>query len=210
MCISWHRQAHCHPNPLETTTLPAIDAEYVEGTKSPAAKPNAQLIGYVHTSIDGGATRCTVPYADITGAVKTCSRTWLLPWRRAFVVPERAGEDYDQCPKAGGYERYDHAGVGSSMDAVLLPSVGNANAARMAVLVHGFHDYNGPAANLNATAGVLQQMVGVVAQRKIGATFSNTAGYHTFSDRPALIEAVAGLLKAANGVQMRALGSVWW
>ena len=242
------------------------DPQYVAGAKALTALPNAQLIGYVHTSLDGGATRCTVPYADITAAVKTWT-SWvsagiairgifvdeapnddtnsacvkymsdltafiraqtafgtkpivvfnpggtgslqgyydlqpdlIVAMETCFVVPERAGEDYDQCPKAGGYERYDHAGVGSSIDTVLLPNVGKTNAPRTAVLVHGFHDYNGAAANLSATAEVLQQLVGAVVKKDIGATFFNTAGYHTFSDGPASIGAVAGLLKAANGV----------
>jgi hypothetical protein len=242
------------------------DPQYAAGTKALAAHANAQLIGYVHTSTDLGATRCNVPWADITAAVRTWS-TWvdrgvairgifvdeapvntandcvaymrnltdfirtdpglkfgarpvvvfnpggtgqlqayydlqpdlIVALETCFTVPEKAGGDYDQCPKTGGYERYDHDGVGSSIDNVLFPSVGRANAARTAVLVHGFHDFNGPAANLSATAGVLDQLVRGVVQRGIGATFFNTAGYHTFTDGPASIGTVAGVLRAANG-----------
>ncbi|KAK4153047.1 hypothetical protein C8A00DRAFT_34229 [Chaetomidium leptoderma] len=106
------------------------------------------------------------------------------------------------CPTGGGgYERYDHDGAGSSIDDVLFPAVGAANAAHTAVLVHGFHDFNGPAANLSATEGVLQELIQGVVQRGIGATFFNTAGYHTFTDgRPASIGKVAEVLNAANGV----------
>lgn len=242
------------------------DPQYAAGTKALAAHPNAQLIGYVHTSTDLGATRCNVPWADITAAVRQWS-TWvdrgvvirgifvdeapvgtandcvaymrnltnfirtdpglrfgarpvvvfnpggtgqlqayydlqpdlIVALETCFTVPERAGGDYDQCPTSGGYERYDHDGVGSSIDNVLFPSVGRANAARTAVLVHGFHDFNGPAANLSATEGVLDQLVRGVVQRGIGATFFNTAGYHTFTDGPASIGTVAQVLRTANG-----------
>ncbi|KAG7289360.1 hypothetical protein NEMBOFW57_005727 [Staphylotrichum longicolle] len=222
------------------------DPQYAAGTKALAAHPNAQLIGYVHTSTDLGATRCNVPWADITAAVRRWS-TWvdrgvairgifvdeapvntandcvaymrnltdfirtdpglrfgarpvvvfnpggtgqlqayydlqpdlIVALETCFTVPERAGGDYDQCPTSGGYER--------------------ANAVRTAVLVHGFHDFNGPAANLSATEGVLDQLVKGVVQRGIGATFFNTAGYHTFTDGPASIGTVARVLRTANG-----------
>ncbi|KAH6850463.1 Spherulation-specific family 4-domain-containing protein [Chaetomium sp. MPI-CAGE-AT-0009] len=243
------------------------DPQYEAGTKALAAHANAQLIGYVHTSTDLGATRCNVPWADITAAIRKWA-TWvdrgvairgifideapnnsandcvaymrnlttlirtdaelvarfgprpvvvfnpggtgaLQPYydmdpdlivalETCFTVPEHAGEDYDQCPRAGGYERYDHDGVGSSIDNVLFPAVGKANAAHTAVLVHGFHHFNGPSANLSATAAVLQQLVGAVVRRGIGATFFNTRGYHAFEDGPATIGAVAGVLNAAN------------
>ncbi|AEO56670.1 hypothetical protein MYCTH_2301831 [Thermothelomyces thermophilus ATCC 42464] len=115
-----------------------------------------------------------------------------------FTVPERAGEDYDQCPRAGGYEPYDHAGPGRSIDDVLFPAAGAANAPRTAVLVHGFHDFNGAPANLSATPAVLDQLVAAVVQRRIGATFFNTAGYHTFEDGPASIGNFMGVLAAKN------------
>ncbi|KAH6641309.1 Spherulation-specific family 4-domain-containing protein [Chaetomium tenue] len=243
------------------------DPQYEAGTKALAAHANAQLLGYVHTSTDFGATRCNVPWADITADIRKWA-TWvdrgvaikgvfideapngsgndcvaymrnltelirtdvelverfgprpvvvynpggtgtlqpfydlgpdlIVALETCFTVPELAGEDYDQCPKAGLYERYDHDGVGSSIDNVLLPSVGAANAANTAVLVHGFHDFNGPSANLSATAAVLEQLVGAVVQRGIGATFFNTRGYHAFEDGPATFESFAGVLNAAN------------
>ena len=40
------------------------DPQYVSGTKVLAAHANAQLIGYVHTSPDGGSTRCAVPVSQ--------------------------------------------------------------------------------------------------------------------------------------------------
>ncbi|KAK3308348.1 Spherulation-specific family 4-domain-containing protein [Chaetomium strumarium] len=243
------------------------DPQYVAGAKALAAHPNAQLLGYIHTSTDGGITRCNRPYAELVADIRRWS-AWvdagiairgifvdeapansnndcvaymrnlttfirtdtaslhfatprllvfnpggtgaLQPYydlqpdlivalETCFTVPERAGGDYDQCPTSGGYERYDHDGVGSSIDNVLFPAVGSANAARTAVLVHGFHDYNGPSANLSASSAVLTQLVQAVVQRGIGATFFNTAGYHTFTDGPASIGAVAGVLRAANG-----------
>ncbi|KAK4119192.1 hypothetical protein N657DRAFT_650465 [Parathielavia appendiculata] len=248
------------------------DPQYAAGTKALASHPNAQLIGYVHTSTDWGATRCNVPWPSITADIKRWA-TWpargvaikgifideapvntandcvaymrnlttflrtdpdvvrafgtnkpiivfnpggvgaLQPYydlqpdlivalETCFVVPARAGGGGtydDQCSPAGGYERYDHDGVGSSLDNVVFPSVGRANAARTAVLVHGFHDFNGPAANMSATVGVLGQLIRGVVQRKIGATFFNTAGYHTFTDGPASIGAAASALRAANG-----------
>ncbi|KAK4100205.1 hypothetical protein N658DRAFT_538672 [Parathielavia hyrcaniae] len=86
------------------------------------------------------------------------------------------------------------------LDRVVFPAVGRANAARTAVLVHGFHDFNGPAANLSATAEVLGLLARGVVQRGMGTAFFDTAGYHTFTDGPASIGAVAGPLRAANGV----------
>ena len=127
---------------------------------------------------------------DLIAALETC-----------FTVPERAtNPDYDGCdPSKGSWERYDHDGVGSSWDNVVLPSVGQANAARTAVLVHGFHDYNGASANLSATAEVLGELVRGVVQRGVGATFFNTAGYGAFEDGPASIGEVVRLINAANG-----------
>ncbi|KAK4234279.1 Spherulation-specific family 4-domain-containing protein [Achaetomium macrosporum] len=243
------------------------DPQYVAGTKALASHPNAQLLGYVHTSTDGGVTRCNRPYSEITADIRKWS-AWvdagiairgifvdeapvnsnndcvaymrnltafvrtdtaslhfatprllvfnpggtgaLQPYydmqpdlivglETCFTVPAKAGGDYDQCPASGGYERYDHDGVGSSIDNVLFPAVGKANAARTAVLVHGFHDFNGPSANLSATGAVLTQLVQGVVQRGIGATFFNTAGYHAFTDGPASIGAVTSVLRAANG-----------
>jgi hypothetical protein len=37
------------------------DTQYEAGTKALAPHPNAQLIGYVHTSNDSGLTRCNSP-----------------------------------------------------------------------------------------------------------------------------------------------------
>jgi hypothetical protein len=125
---------------------------------------------------------------DLIVALETC-----------FTVPEHGEADYDDgCPAVGVYERYDHGGVGSSIDTVLFPSVGEVNAARTAVLVHGFHHFNGPEANLTATEAVLEQLIQGVVDRGIGATFFNTAGYHSFSDGPATIGKVADVLNAAN------------
>ncbi|KAK3297142.1 Spherulation-specific family 4-domain-containing protein [Chaetomium fimeti] len=244
------------------------DPQYEAGGKLLAAHANAQLLGYVHTSTDGGATRCTVPWADVEADIRTWA-TWvdagvamrgifideapnnsvnpeceaymqnlttlirtdaelvekfgpqpvvvfnpggtgqLQPYyemepdyivalETCFTVPEHAGGDYDQCPATGVYEIYDHDGPGSSIDNVLFPSVGEANAARTAVLVHGFHHFNGPTANLTATEAVLEELVGAVVQRGIGATFFNTRGYHAFEDEPATIGVVADVLNAAN------------
>jgi hypothetical protein len=242
------------------------DPQYVAGGKALSAYANAQLLGYVHTSTNGGATRCNRNWTDVVADIRTWS-TWvdagiairgifideapvnnnndcvnymqnltnfvrstnqglkfgakpllvfnpggtgalasyyamqpdlIIALETCFTVPARAGGDYDQCPTAGGYEVYDHNGVGSSIDNVMFPSVGTANAAHTAVLVHGFHDFNGPSANLSATSAVLQQLVNAVVQRGIGATFFNTAGYHAFTDGPASIGAVASLLTAAN------------
>jgi hypothetical protein len=126
---------------------------------------------------------------DLIVALETC-----------FTVPEQAERVAydDQCPETGGYERYDHGGVGSTIDTVLFPNVGAANAAGTAVLVHGFHHFNGPEANLTATEAVLGQLIQGVVNREIGATFFNTAGYHTFTDGPASIGKVADVLNAAN------------
>ncbi|KAK4041267.1 Spherulation-specific family 4-domain-containing protein [Parachaetomium inaequale] len=243
------------------------DPQYAAGTKALAAHANAQLIGCVHTSTDGGQTRCNMPYANITADIRKWA-TWvdagvairgifideapantandcvnymrnlttfirtdpdltarfgarpivvynpggtgtLQPYydlqpdlivalETCFTVQEHAGGDYDQCSAADVYERYDHDGVGSSIDNVLFPNIGQANAARTAVLVHGFHHFNGPAANLSATDAVLEQLIRGVVQRGVGATFFNTAGYHTFTDGPASIGRVMEVLSAAN------------
>ncbi|KAK0745746.1 Spherulation-specific family 4-domain-containing protein [Schizothecium vesticola] len=241
------------------------DPQYVAGTQALGSHPNAQMVGYVHTSTDFGQTRCNVPYSQIEADIRTWS-TWvsrgipiqgifideaptntanncveymrnltdlirndpdiLFPQRlvifnpggtgtlqpyydlnptyivsleTCFVVPERAGGEYDQCdPAFPNWERYDHDGYGSSIDNVLFPNIGQVNAPRTAVLVHGFHDTNGPSANLQATEEVLRNMIRNVVQRRIGATFFNTAGYHQFSDGPASIQVVARLLSEAN------------
>ncbi|KAL2162912.1 hypothetical protein VTH06DRAFT_6748 [Thermothelomyces fergusii] len=124
---------------------------------------------------------------DLIVAMETC-----------FTAPAYAGGDYDQCPTSGGYVPYDKAGPGSSIDDILFPAVGAANASRTAVLVHGFHDTNGAPANLAASSTVLDQLVGAVVQRGIGATFFNTAGYHTFSDGPASFGAFVSVLASKN------------
>jgi hypothetical protein len=139
-----------------------------------------------------GGTGTLQPYYDLQPdlivALETC-----------FTVQAHAGGDYDQCNPADlTYERYDHDGVGSSIKNVLFPNIGEANAARTAVLVHGFHHFNGPMANLSATDAVLGQLIRNVEQNGIGATFFNTAGYHTFTDGPASIGRVTELLNAAN------------
>ncbi|KAL2146611.1 hypothetical protein VTI28DRAFT_3110 [Corynascus sepedonium] len=124
---------------------------------------------------------------DLIVALETC-----------FTVPAHAGESYDQCPQAGWYEQYDHDGPGSSISNVLFPAAGQANAAHTAVLVHGFHHFNGPSANLSATQPVLQTLVNAVVQHGIGATFFNTAGYHTFTDGPASFGAFMNALATSS------------
>lgn len=251
------------------------DPQYVAGTKALGGHANAQLLGYVHTSTEGGTTRCNMPWANITRDIRTWS-AWVdagipiqgifvdeaptattndcvaymtnltalirtdpgLHFARArpasspaplvvfnpggtgalqpyyalqpdlvlaletcFVALDRAGQGADGCfpdPRFP-YERYDHDGVGSSVDGVLFPSVGRGNAARTAVLVHGFHDYNGPSANLSASVDTLGRLIRGVVQRGIGATLFNTAWYSSFTDGPASIGQVASLLSAANG-----------
>ena len=242
------------------------DPQYVAGTQLLAAHANAQLIGYVHTSTDGGATRCSVPWESVAADIRTWS-SWvdkgvpitgifideapansnndcvaymrnltdfirtdaalkfakrlvvfnpggtgaLQPYydmkpdlivalETCFTVPEKAQVLYDQCDPQFVYERYDHDGVGSSIDNVVFPNIGQGNAGATAVLVHGFHDFNGASANFSATEAVLSEMIQGVVARGIAATFFNTAGYHEFEDGPASIGAVARLLSAANGV----------
>ncbi|KAK3364373.1 Spherulation-specific family 4-domain-containing protein [Lasiosphaeria hispida] len=241
------------------------DPQYVAGSSALASHSNAQLLGYVHTSTDGGTTRCNVPWEQITADIRTWS-TWvskginiqgifideapantanscvqymqnltnfirndkslLFPQRlvifnpggtgtlqpyydmnptlivsleTCFVTPEKARVAFDQCnPEFPNWERYDHDGYGSSIDKVLFPNIGELNAPRSAVLVHGVHDTNGPSANLMVAEETLRNMINTVVQRNIGATFFNAAGYHEFSDGPANIVAVARLLNAAN------------
>ncbi|KAK0623960.1 Spherulation-specific family 4-domain-containing protein [Immersiella caudata] len=241
------------------------DPQYVAGTKALGSHRNAQMVGYVHTSTDGGATRCNRPYSELEADIRTWS-TWvsqdipiqgifideapvntnnncveymrnltdlirndpdiLFPQRlvifnpggtgtlqpfydlnptyivaleTCFVVPEKAGGEYDQCdPAFPSWERYDHEGYGSSLDRVVFPNIGRDNAGRTAVLVHGFHDYNGETANFTASEEVLGNMIRGVVQRGVGATFFNTRGYHAFEDGPASIGVVARLLSEAN------------
>ncbi|KAL2152290.1 hypothetical protein VTH82DRAFT_5474 [Thermothelomyces myriococcoides] len=139
-----------------------------------------------------GGTGNLLPYyslgPDLIIALETC-----------FTTPETAGDSYDQCPSTGGYTPYDNAGPGSSIDNLVVPVVNEENLPHTAILVHGFHDTNGPPANLVATtSGVLEQLVTAVVQRGVGATFFNTAGYHSFSDGPASFGAFVSALAASN------------
>jgi hypothetical protein len=95
-------------------------------------------------------------------------------------------------------EAYDHEGYGSSIDNVPFPNIGQVNAPETAVLVHKFHDTNRPSANFQATEEVLRTMIQNVVQRRIGATFFNTAGYQLFSDGPASMQVVTRLLSKAS------------
>jgi hypothetical protein len=126
------------------------------------------------------------PPPDLIVALETC-----------FTVPASviAG---DGCPAAGGYERYDNEGYGGSIDTYLAGNVGVANYPRTAIIVHGFHDTNGPQANLVANASTLLQEILTVRQKNIGAAFFNTMEYMTFNTGPADIGTVAADLAAAN------------
>jgi len=44
----------------------APDGNYDPETSALGAYPNVKLLGYVHTSTDWGATRCNIPFGDIT------------------------------------------------------------------------------------------------------------------------------------------------
>ncbi|KAK3376422.1 Spherulation-specific family 4-domain-containing protein [Lasiosphaeria ovina] len=237
------------------------DGWYKTGAQNLASHANAQLFGYVHTSTDGGQTRCSAPYETVVANITRWS-DWVaagvaiqgifideapastandcvaymrnltefirtdaslrFPGRLVIFNPGGTGDlqpfydlkptlilaletcfiaasadpNYDGC--SGSYERYDHAGFGSSIDAVLLPSIGAANAPATAVVVHGFHGSNGDPANLVADADTLAGVIRAAVARKIGAVFFNTAWYQQFSDAPATIGAVASLLSAAN------------
>ncbi|KAK3385887.1 Spherulation-specific family 4-domain-containing protein [Podospora didyma] len=240
------------------------DGWYKNGALNIATHKNAQLLGYVHTSTDGGVTRCNAPLAEVkanitrwsdwvaqgvavkgifideapadskndcvaymreltdfirnddtlgfakprlvifnpggTGALQPyydLKPTLILALETCFTSAPRGS--YDGCFGDGsGYERYDHEGIGSSIDKVLFPNIGKQNAASTAVMVHGFHGSNGPSAGLEATEAVLSSMIQAAVSRKIGALFFNTAWYNQFSDGPADIGTVARLLNAAN------------
>ncbi|KAJ4302022.1 hypothetical protein N0V88_002155 [Collariella sp. IMI 366227] len=63
------------------------DPNYLAGTKALASHPNAQLLGYVHTSTDSGVTRCNVPWPSITADIRKWS-TWTdrgVPIRGIFI-----------------------------------------------------------------------------------------------------------------------------
>ncbi|KAK4441895.1 Spherulation-specific family 4-domain-containing protein [Podospora aff. communis PSN243] len=255
-----------HDGPGKNPNEGINDPEYVAGTKRLGAHANAQMVGYVHTSTDGGRTRCNRPWTELETDIRTWSTwisresipiqgifvdesplntnnncveymrnltdlirndpellfpqrlvifnpggtgdlqpfydldpTYIIALETCFTVPEKAGGEYDQCdPAFPNWERYDHDGIGSSLDDVVFPNVGRQNAARTAVLVHGFHDYNGASANFTASEEVLGNMMRGVVERGVGATFFNTRGYHAFEDGPASIGVVARLLSEAN------------
>lgn len=126
------------------------------------------------------------PPPDLIVALETC-----------FTVPERAIAG-DGCPTTGGYERYDNEGYGGSIDRYLASNVGVANYPRTAIIVHGFHDTNGPDANFIADAPTLLEEIRAVRQRNIGAAFFNTMEYMTFDTGPADIGTVAADLVAAG------------
>ncbi|KAK0750108.1 Spherulation-specific family 4-domain-containing protein [Schizothecium vesticola] len=244
----------------------APDDNYAAATETLAKFGNARMIGYVHTSLDDGATRCTRPWNEITNDVNTwfswtskagvkvpiqgifideapsdsanldcvtymrnlttlirtadaqrivvfnpgtvgtglqpyydLSPTFIVAFETCFMTPALARAEFDQCdPKWGAWTPYDSQGAGTSVDSVLAglgTTAGSAKAARTAILVHGFHDTNGPQ---QATEAVLGPMIKQVVDKGIGAAFFNTAGYHTFSTGPASIGAVAKQLSAAN------------
>jgi len=239
------------------------DDNYAAATEALAGFDNARMIGYVHTSLDAGETRCTRPLDDVKKDINTwfswtskagfkvpikgifideapsdsanldcvaymrnltdlilkadanhtvvfnpgtvgtglkpyyeLNATFIVAFETCFVTPELARVEFDQCNKQ--WTPYDSQGAGTSVDSVLAglgTTARSAKAARTAILVHGFHDTNGPQ---QATEAVLGPMIREVVDKGIGAAFFNTAGYHTFSTGPASIGAVAKQLSAAN------------
>ena len=75
------------PGPADSSP----DTNYLAATRALAAYPNAQLIGYMHASTDGGATRCSVPYSSIINDI----RTWVIWWSKGVPI---SGIFVDEAP----------------------------------------------------------------------------------------------------------------
>ena len=63
------------------------DPQYLAGSKSLAANVNVQLLGYIHTSADGGKTSCSRPYSVLEEEIFTYS-SWVaagIPIQGVFI-----------------------------------------------------------------------------------------------------------------------------
>ena len=245
--------------------------DYLDHAKTLSANKNVQLIGYIHTSDDGGATRCQKPIDDLkadirkwanwntisgagismhgifideapfdgnnnctaymqdltsfikedasltfssprvvvfnpgtpgTGALKpyfsqTPPPDIIVALETCFTIPSKAITG-DACPPSGGYEVYDNEGFGGSIDKYFPFDIGTENYGRAGIIVHGFHDTNGPEANFVADQPTLLAEIKAVVKKGIGAAFFNTMEYNSFDTGPADIGSVAADLTTAN------------
>lgn len=111
------------------------------------------------------------------------------------MAPKKARVDYDQCDPRWPFERYDHNGVGTSIESVLVPAAERERLWKTAIAVHNFHDWSGSPKNLTASKSMLRELLSDVVNKGIGETISNVAGYYNIGDGPELIGVVARLLR---------------